>query len=44
MLISIWPPKEKLKTGIDLSGGTILVQYRGQQVRRRCRKRQRLRT
>ncbi len=24
-LISIWPPKDKLKTGIDLSGGTILV-------------------
>ena len=24
-LASIWPPKEKLKTGIDLSGGTILV-------------------
>ena len=24
-LISIWPPKERLKTGIDLSGGTILV-------------------
>ncbi len=24
-LISIWPPREKLKTGIDLSGGTILV-------------------
>jgi SecD/SecF fusion protein len=24
-LVSIWPPKEKLKTGIDLSGGTILV-------------------
>ena len=24
-LISIWPPGEKLKTGIDLSGGTILV-------------------
>jgi SecD/SecF fusion protein len=23
-LYSIWPPKEKLKTGIDLSGGTIL--------------------
>ncbi len=23
-LFSIWPPKEKLKTGIDLSGGTIL--------------------
>ena len=23
-LISIWPPKDKLKTGIDLSGGTIL--------------------
>ncbi len=23
-LISIWPPKERLKTGIDLSGGTIL--------------------
>jgi SecD/SecF fusion protein len=24
-LISIWPPKDRLKTGIDLSGGTILV-------------------
>ena len=24
-LVSIWPPSEKLKTGIDLSGGTILV-------------------
>ena len=24
-LIAIWPPKERLKTGIDLSGGTILV-------------------
>src|SRR4051794_6354040 len=24
-LISVWPPKDKLKTGIDLSGGTILV-------------------
>jgi SecD/SecF fusion protein len=24
-LVAIWPPKEKLKTGIDLSGGTILV-------------------
>jgi len=24
-LVSIWPPKDKLKTGIDLSGGTILV-------------------
>src|SRR3954447_3656718 len=24
-LASIWPPKDKLKTGIDLSGGTILV-------------------
>ena len=24
-LISVLPPKEKLKTGIDLSGGTILV-------------------
>jgi SecD/SecF fusion protein len=24
-VVSIWPPKEKLKTGIDLSGGTILV-------------------
>ena len=22
---AVWPPKEKLKTGIDLSGGTILV-------------------
>ena len=24
-LLAIWPPKERLKTGIDLSGGTILV-------------------
>ena len=24
-LVSIWPPEERLKTGIDLSGGTILV-------------------
>ena len=24
-ILAIWPPKEKLKTGIDLSGGTILV-------------------
>ena len=24
-LISLWPPQERLKTGIDLSGGTILV-------------------
>jgi SecD/SecF fusion protein len=24
-LLSIWPPSEKLKLGIDLSGGTILV-------------------
>src|SRR3954447_5190906 len=24
-LVAIWPPKERLKTGIDLSGGTILV-------------------
>jgi SecD/SecF fusion protein len=23
-IYSVWPPKEKLKTGIDLSGGTIL--------------------
>src|SRR5690349_13203870 len=25
MLFALWPPKEKLKPGIDLSGGTILV-------------------
>src|SRR4051812_2810162 len=25
MLCALWPPKEKLKPGIDLSGGTILV-------------------
>src|SRR3954454_20420038 len=25
MLCSLWPPREKLKPGIDLSGGTILV-------------------
>ena len=24
-LLALWPPAEKLKTGIDLSGGTILV-------------------
>lgn len=24
-ILAIWPPREKLKTGIDLSGGTILV-------------------
>ncbi len=24
-LVAMWPPKEKLKLGIDLSGGTILV-------------------
>src|SRR5262245_4827605 len=25
MLCALWPPREKLKPGIDLSGGTILV-------------------
>src|SRR5215213_9650782 len=24
-LLAMWPPREKLKLGIDLSGGTILV-------------------
>src|ERR1700684_4536593 len=24
-LLALWPPQEKLKLGIDLSGGTILV-------------------
>ncbi len=24
-LLALWPPREKLKLGIDLSGGTILV-------------------
>ena len=24
-LLCLWPPQEKLKLGIDLSGGTILV-------------------
>ena len=27
-VLNIWPPKKRLKLGIDLSGGTILV-YQG---------------
>ncbi len=34
-LIFMWPPSQKLKLGIDLSGGTILVY---EVVHRTCRR------